>query len=48
MSRKDKIEEFEQIMPFNRIKVDTFMELLDKIEVDGDVTLASMSQEFNT
>jgi len=35
-------------MPFNRIKVDTFMRLLDQIEVEGDVTLESLSEKFNT
>jgi len=48
MNRPDKIEEFEQSMPFNRIKVDTFMRLLDQIEVEGDVTLESLSEKFNT
>ena len=35
-------------MPFNRIKVDTFMRLIDKVETNGEVTLESLSQEFNT
>ena len=44
----DKIESFERSLPFNRIHVSTFISLIEQVEVDGCVTLQSLSTVLTT